>query len=180
MEELQALVGRFATPTLLIDGETMNELSLKRLLRYLVIYYGLWQLIHFFSNLSAFLISMDYTRSFLGGTMTDDQFKALLASGVIDLFFVSPVGIIFAYGYIRRRRWSIPLGLISMTAAMYSAYLYVYLHTVYGTMTFDPLQFFLLWGLFIPCILLFILFVWLNMKQGTDWFFKGSSNGTAA
>jgi hypothetical protein len=159
------------------DSDVLAVLSLRwlrRLLRPLALYYGLWQLLHLALNLVHFFGDpmSSPIRALVGGTMSAEQMRILEASGYIDTVFIAPAGVIFAIGYFLQRRWAVPLGLLSLAGAMYSAYLASYLHGLFGTFVFEPLSFTIGFFSFAPHIILFVLLTVLSMVRGNAWLFQ--------
>ena len=145
---------------------------LRRTLRLLAAYYGLWQLIHL--GLSFLHVFGDQKTSpivaLTAGNMNSEQIRILEASGYIDVLFAAPVGIIFSLAYLLRKRWSIPLGLLSLSVAMYSAYFAAYLHVIFGTFVFQPISFLVGFLSFMPHLILLVLLVYIVMKkEKKDW-----------
>jgi hypothetical protein len=159
------------------DGDVVAGLSLQRLrklLRPLALYYGLWQLVHLALNLVHFFGDpmSSPIRALVGGNMSAEQIRILEASGYIDTVFIVPAGVIFAIGYFWQKRWAVPLGLLSLAGAMYSTYLTFYLHELFGTFVFEPLSFTVGFFSFAPHIILFVLLTVLSMVRGNAWLFQ--------
>lgn len=128
-----------------------------RLLRILALYYAIWQTGHFLVNAYGLWIDRAFLESFLGGSMGQEQFQALLMSGWADLLFVSPLGIAAGSAYGVREERAAPFLLISVWTALYSAYAYGYLHSSFGTFPNGIWNLLLVWGAFLPILLLGLL-----------------------
>lgn len=152
----------------------MSDHRLRRVLRALAAYYGLWQLVHLALSLVHFLGDpmRSPIRALVGGNMSAEQIRILEASGYIDTLFAAPAGVIFATGYLLHKRWAVPLGLLSLAVAMYSAYLASYLHGLFGTLVFEPISFTIGFLSFAPHIILLILLTVLSMMKVNGWLFK--------
>ncbi len=135
----------------------------KSILRFLVAYYGLWQLVHLVLNLWHFF--GDGQRSpivrLVGGSMSAEQFRILEGSGYIDVLIAIPLGLAFSLAFLRGRPWALPLGLVSLTVAVYSAWLSIYLHLLFGTFTWDAVSSLLGYASFVPHV---VLWVWLVLR----------------
>lgn len=131
----------------------------------LVGYYGLWQFVHLVFNLIFWFVAPSLAFSLLGGTMTPEQFKAVAASGFIDLVIAHPTAFLFVWAYFKQKPWANAIGYISLTVALYSAYLVTYLHFTYGTYVFKLIDFLISWGTFAPVIILFIYMIRGDIKE---------------
>ena len=101
---------------------------------------------------------------------TDLQCQTLLLTGYIDMMLVAPSGVLFAVLYFRRKRYALPIGMISLTASLYSAYAFSYLFFLYDLLEpyhFDPKQFVFWFGTvaYFPIVILFILLPWLFTNE---------------
>lgn len=141
----------------------MNSRSAHSLLRFLVTYYGLWQLIHLV--LILWHVFDDWSGSpimrLVGGRMDVEQFRILEGSGYIDALVAIPLGLAFSLSFLRGRSWALPLGIVSLTVAVYSAWLSIYLHLLFGTFSWDALSSLLGYGSFVPHVM---LWVWLVLR----------------
>jgi len=132
---------------------------MSRYVRYGVVYYGIWQFVHLVFNLVHFLgnPSASPIRALVGGTMSEEQIRIFELSGYIDTIVAIPTAIAFAIGYMFQKSWALPVGLVSLTIAVYSAYVNIYLHSVFGTFAVSVFSAIIGYFSFIPNVILWVL-----------------------
>lgn len=156
----------------------------RRLFRVLVAWYGLWQALHLGLNVAQWTGDRS---AMVTGSASDDALAALGVSGYADLLVASPLGIAFAIGWFRGYRWAGNAGVVSLTVAYYSCYVWVYLHGVFGTWEPTVGRVLIMWG---PFVLQLVLGPWLavrlsrsggrGLERSSTWDNAGSKPRTGA
>ncbi len=134
---------------------------MSRHLKYWVIYYGIWQFVHLVLNLIHFLgdPATSPIRALVGGTMGEEQIRIFELSGYIDTIVAIPAAMAFVIGYMFRKSWALPVGLVSLTIAVYSAYVNIYLHGIFGTFAVNAFSAFIGYLSFLPNMILWVLVI---------------------
>lgn len=94
------------------------------LMKLLIYYYGILQALHMGVNL---FVIFEEREEFLG-LVTDktEVFPLLMTSAYIDFFAASPLGVLFLWAYVEKKKWARVIGLTSLSLALVSAVIYEY------------------------------------------------------
>ncbi|WP_144060479.1 hypothetical protein [Archaeoglobus sulfaticallidus] len=129
-------------------------------MKFLVVWYGIYQASHVIVNLLYFLIpdisfpppppddwSPQIVHFFTGMAATD------LINAVLTLVFV--------YGYFKKARWSMWLGTLTLTISMYAAIVFTYGTIASGAWTGNLYGYLWFYIPFVPVVILFVVFsIW--------------------
>ena len=127
-------------------------------LKYLIYYYGTIQVVHWLAN--AYVIFVDRVGVFgaLSGSLVAAQIQVLMFSSYIDFFIASPLGVWFAWNYLKRKRRMSIAGDISLNFAMASAWFYVYVLNLFDALEITALNVFIFVA-FVPVGWLYVMYV---------------------
>lgn len=122
--------------------------------KFLILYYGFLQSCHLLALLSGLASGMDKVMLQISPGLTGEKFELMMFSTYIDIFIAAPLGILFVYGYTKKKAWASGVGFISITTAFISALYYVYLLWLFSLWHLTWLNNLISIG-FIPMFLLF-------------------------
>ncbi len=123
--------------------------------RALILYYGFLQTCHFLALVAGFVYGMKKLMLQVSPGLTGTKYLVMSFSSYIDVFAAAPLGILFVWGYLKKKPWAHGIGMISLTIAFFSGLYYSYILQIYGLFQLTWLNT-LISIAFIPMIVLFL------------------------
>ena len=136
---------------------------MKSFYKYLVYYYGFLQVVHLLMNFVVIFVPSFESASLLSTNLDKGEFQVLLSSSYIDFLLASPLGIVFVCGFMKNKKWADTVGIISLTAALVSAFIYTYFLVIFNAWEFS-LPNILINIVFVPIFILYFLLLKNNSK----------------
>ncbi len=127
-----------------------------RILKYLVIYYGIVQTLHLILNIFPLFVDSYYYAGIVSNNLTAEGRNLLLVSSLIDFLVSSPFGIIFSYRWLKGKKNAKYFAFISFLGAGVSAIYYEYILLKAGAWELTPINI-IFHLMFIPVGLLIFL-----------------------
>lgn len=146
----------------------MQVNSKKRLLKILIVYYGILQTAHLVSLIRAGIILLNEGRiAFPASPPAQGWDKQalyfLVGMSIFDTGNIL-ITIIFIYAYFASKEWSSLIGIINLTAMISSGAFFALGTFPSGAWFVHPFEYLLITFLFLPIILLFFLFTYQSSK----------------
>lgn len=139
---------------------------MSRLKNILIYYYGGLQVLHWVANLFVIHVDQKGAIGLVTSTVNEEIVTSLMTSANMDFYLASPLGILFLYGFLRKKDWASDVGFVSLAIAFISAIIYDYVLVFNGAWEFTVMNI-VIHVAFAPAILLFGLSMiwWLRGKD---------------
>jgi hypothetical protein len=124
-----------------------------RAYRFLVIWYGLYQLGHLIFNAGYFLFDLEFPPPPESGTWEGQVVPFLHALGAGDLILAF-LSVVFAAGFLLRKPWAPWLGLVTLSASLFSVAVFTWGTAANGTWNSQVGEQLFLYIIYLPVIVL--------------------------